>query len=76
MVVGSRNRGLERSERGERGGIETGGKDRERTQQEGNDGDEQSEGVCYLRRALRGRETKQRVSMRGRLERSERERRT
>ena len=49
MVVGSQNRGLEHSERGEHGGIETDGKDGERTQREGNDGDEQSEGVCYLR---------------------------
>ena len=48
MVVGSRNQGLKRSERGERGGIETDRKDGERTRREGNDGDEQSEGVRYL----------------------------
>ena len=48
MVVGSRNRGPERSERGERGGIETDRKDGERTWREGNNGDEQSEGVHYL----------------------------
>ena len=48
VVVRSRNRGLERSERGECGGIETDGKDGKNMWREGNDGDEQSEGIRYL----------------------------